>query len=158
MVIILLCCSKLLWFLPSMEHKRIKHVRKKIWNLFGKQIKSQWLQKKKKYVIICHIHNYAEYNQQWNLCFAFNASKWHTHLEQSTLRRPGSSWGFDALLKGLTLVVDNSCQSRDSNPQPRVTIPTLYPLGHDCPRRLMNYFYDTIFVTLELAIPHSLII
>ncbi len=48
--------------------------------------------------------------------------------EQPTLRRPGSSWGFGALLKGLTSVVDNSCRSRDSNPQPRVTSPTLYPL------------------------------
>ncbi len=41
---------------------------------------------------------------------------------------PGSSWGFGALLKGLTSVVDNSCWSRGSNPQPRVTSPTLYPL------------------------------
>ncbi len=32
------------------------------------------------------------------------------------------------------LVVDNSSQSRDSNPQPRVTSPTLYPLGHDTPK------------------------
>ncbi len=39
---------------------------------------------------------------------AFNPSKW-------------SSWGFSALLKGLTSVVDTSCQSRDSNPQPWVT-------------------------------------
>ncbi len=46
---------------------------------------------------------------------------------------PGSSWGFGALLMGLTSVVDNSCQSRDSNPQPRVTSPTLYLLGHNCP-------------------------
>ncbi len=45
----------------------------------------------------------------------------------------GAVWGFGALLKGLTSVVDNSCQSRDSNPQPRVTSPTLYPLGHGCP-------------------------
>ncbi len=41
--------------------------------------------------------------------------------------------GFGALLKGLTSVVDNSCRSWDSNPQPRVTSPMLYPLGHDCP-------------------------
>ncbi len=47
---------------------------------------------------------------------------------QPMLRRPGSSWGFGALLKGLTSVVDNSCQSQDLNPQPRVTNPTLYPL------------------------------
>ncbi len=52
---------------------------------------------------------------------------------QPTLRRPESSRGFGALLKGLTSVMDSSCQSRDSNPQPRVTSPTLYPLGHDCP-------------------------
>ncbi len=32
----------------------------------------------------------------------------------------------------LVSVVDNSCQSRDSNPQPRVTSLMLYPLGHDC--------------------------
>jgi len=35
---------------------------------------------------------------------------------------------FGALLKGLTSVEDISCRSRDSNPQPRVTSPTLYPL------------------------------
>ncbi len=74
---------------------------------------------------------------------AFNPSKCthtvvntHTHTPcthtwssgQPTLRRPGRSWGFGVLLKGLTSVVNNSCRSRDSNPQPRVTSPTLYPL------------------------------
>ncbi len=68
---------------------------------------------------ICHIHNYTEYNEQWNVFSAFNPSKWSSG--QPTLRRPGSSWGFGALLKGLTSVVDTSCQSRDSNPQPWVT-------------------------------------
>ncbi len=44
---------------------------------------------------ICHIHNYTEYNQQWNVFSAFNPSKYthtpgavdthtHTHLEQWT--------------------------------------------------------------------------
>ncbi len=64
------------------------------------------------------------------MCSAFNPSKC-THTWSSghpMLWRTGSSWGFGALLKGLTSVVDNSCRSRDSNPQPRVTIPTLYPL------------------------------
>ncbi len=51
----------------------------------------------------------------------------------ATLRCPVSSWGFGALLKGLTSVMDNSCRSRDSNPQPQVTSSMLYPLGHDCP-------------------------
>ncbi len=30
---------------------------------------------------------------------------------------------------------DNSCRSQHSNPQPRVTSSTLYPLGHNCPKR-----------------------
>ncbi len=35
--------------------------------------------KKKKYFFICHIRNYTEYNQQWNVFSAFNPSKWaHT--------------------------------------------------------------------------------
>ncbi len=60
----------------------------------------------------------------------FNPSKCtHTWSSgQPTLRRPGSSWGFGALLKGLTSVVDNSCWSRDSNPQHWVTSLTLYLL------------------------------
>ncbi len=76
------------------------------------------------------IHNYTEYNQQWNVFSAFNPSKCtHTWSSgQPTQQRPGSSWGIGALLKGLTSVVDNSCLSRDSNPQPRVTSPMLYPL------------------------------
>ncbi len=60
----------------------------------------------------------------------------HTHTlgaVEADAAAPGSSRGFGALLKGLTSVVDNSCQSRDSNPQPRVTSPTLYPLSHDRP-------------------------
>ncbi len=138
---------------------------------------------------ICNIHNYTEYNQQWNVFSAFNPSKcthtWssghtHTHLEQWThththleqwadshtpgavdththtwssghththtwssghthththtpgavdthththleqwadshtpgaVGSPGSSWGFGALLKGLSSVVDSQPQS-----------------------------------------------
>ncbi len=68
---------------------------------------------------------------------AFNLSKCtHTwNSGQPTLGRPGSSWGFGALLKALTSVVDNSCRSRDSNPQPRVTSPTLYPLATTAPKK-----------------------
>ncbi len=126
---------------------------------------------------ICHIHNYTEYNQQWNVFSAFKPSKcthleqrththtwssehthtqthleqWtHTHLEQWThthtntpgavnTHTPGAvgSRGFGALLKGLTSVVDNSCRSRDSNPQPRVTSPTLYPLEPRLPHTII---------------------
>ncbi len=70
----------------------------------------------------------------------------HTHTHtwssgQSTLRRPGGSWGFGALLKGLTSVVDNSCRSRE--PQPQITSPTLYPLGHDC-TSIITYSYTVL--------------
>ncbi len=73
---------------------------------------------------IRHIHNYTEYNQQWNVFSAFNPSK-STHTwssGQPMLRRPGSNLGFGALLKGLTSVVDDSCRSRDSNPQPGLQV------------------------------------
>ncbi len=85
------------------------------------------------------MHNYTEYNQQWNLCSAFNPSKCtHTWSSgQPTLRHPRSSWGFGALLKGLTSVVVNSCRSRDSNPQHRVTSPTL-------PYMLISYKRDVL--------------
>ncbi len=51
---------------------------------------------------IGHIHNYTEYNQQWNVFSAFNPSKYkHTWSSgQPTLRRPGSSWGFWCLAQG----------------------------------------------------------
>ncbi len=99
------------------------------------------------YFFICRIHNYTEYNQQWNVCSAFNPSKCtHTWSSgQPTLWRPGSSWGFGALLKGLTSVVDNSCQSRDSNPQPRVTCLTVYPLEPRLPHFYFIFLWWRFF-------------
>ncbi len=58
---------------------------------------------------ICHIHNYTEYNEEWNVFSAFNPSKC-THLEQ---------WAADCAAPGEQLWT--SCQRRDSNPQPWVT-------------------------------------
>ncbi len=50
---------------------------------------------------ICHMHNYTEYNEEWNVFSAFN--RW-----AADCAAPGEqSW--------------TSCQSRDSNPQPWVT-------------------------------------
>ncbi len=89
-----------------------------------------------------------------NLSSAFNPSKCtltavNTHLEQwaAILRRPGSSWGIGALLKGLTSVMvlkveralvihstDNPCRTWNRTGNLWVTSPTLYPLGHDCPQ------------------------
>ncbi len=58
---------------------------------------------------ICHIHNYTEYNEEWNVFSAFNPSKC-THLEQ---------WAGDCAVPGEQSWT--SCRSRDSNPQPWVT-------------------------------------
>ncbi len=58
---------------------------------------------------ICHIHNYTEYNEEWNVFSAFNPSKC-THLEQ---------WAADCAAPGEQSWT--SFRSRDSNPQPWVT-------------------------------------
>ncbi len=58
---------------------------------------------------ICHIHNYTEYNEEWNVFSAFNPSKC-THLEQ---------WAADCAAPREQSWT--SCRSRDSNPQPWVT-------------------------------------
>ncbi len=58
---------------------------------------------------ICHIHNYTEYNEEWNVFSAFNPSKCtHAWSSGQPTAAPGEqSW--------------TSCRSRDSNPQPWVT-------------------------------------
>ncbi len=58
---------------------------------------------------ICHIHNYTEYNEEWNVFSAFNPSKC-THLEQ---------WAADCAAPGEQSWT--SFRSRDSNPQLWVT-------------------------------------
>ncbi len=101
-----------------------------------------------------------------NSCSAFNPSKVHTHTAVNThtvnthtvnthpgqtfmLRRPGSSRGFGALLKGtsswywgwrerctFTPPTYNSCRPKTHNLW--ITSPTLQPLGHDFPRTVYN--------------------
>ncbi len=58
---------------------------------------------------ICHIHNYTEYNEEWNVFSAFNPSKC-THLEQ---------WAADCAAPGEQSWT--SCRSQDLNPQLWVT-------------------------------------
>ncbi len=74
-----------------------------------------------------------------------------------TARRSGSSWGFGALLKGLTSVVDTSCQRRDSNPQPWVTSGfksnalSIRPrLPHDCDPNVFSSSYLPAIVICRL--------
>ncbi len=74
------------------------------------------------------------------------------------LQRPGSSWGFGALLKDTSVVVlkedtpptNNPCRTWDSNPQPSGydrKVPTRYPLGHDSP--LINP-YHTVYLQIYI--------
>ncbi len=74
---------------------------------------------------ICHIHNYTEYNEEWNVFSAFNPSKCtHTWSSgQPTLRRPGSSHGLPARAGIGTHNLE----------LPQVSSPTLYPLGQRLP-------------------------
>ncbi len=52
----------------------------------------------------CHIHNYTEYNQQWNLCSAFNPSKCtHTRSSGQPMLRPGEQLGVQCLAQGSRL-------------------------------------------------------
>ncbi len=68
-----------------------------------------------------HTHTHLEqwahtHTHTWSSGNTHTHTHTHTHTwssGQSTLRRPGGSWGFSALLKGLTSVVDNSCRSRE---------------------------------------------
>ncbi len=50
---------------------------------------------------ICHIHNYTEYNQQWNVFSAFNPSKC-THMEQwaADTAAPGEQFAVRCLARG----------------------------------------------------------
>ncbi len=68
-----------------------------------------------------HTHTHTHLEQWAHIhTHTWSSGNTHTHTHthtwssgQSTLRRPGGSWGFSALLKGLTSVVDISCRSRE---------------------------------------------
>ncbi len=94
----------------------------------------------------------------WNLCSAFNPSKCtHTvvniHLEQwaANAAAPGDQLGVRCLAQGshLSRGIEGGESAGYSLPPPtipagpetrthdlRVTSPTLYPLGHDCPKSM----------------------
>ncbi len=97
---------------------------------------------------ICALHltHPCTHTQQWVVNkHTLTHTPW-THTQSSgqpfMLRRPGSSWGFGALLKGLTSVVVLKVERALDihSPDLWVTSPTLYPLGHDCPKKLCFCF------------------
>ncbi len=67
---------------------------------------------------------------------AFNPSKWSSG--QPTLRRPGSSRGFGALLKGLTSVVDTAL------PEPGFEPTTLGYLGFQVQRKIQQLLFTPV--------------
>ncbi len=65
-------------------------------------------------ICICHIHNYTEYNQQWNVFSAFNPSECtHTHFVQ---------WAADAAAPGEQLGVRCIAQTHNLGLQVRRSI------------------------------------
>ncbi len=84
---------------------------------------------------ICHIHNYTEYNEEWNVFSAFNPSKWSSR--QPTLRRGavgGSVPCSRVSPQSWTLPARAGIRTTNLG-LPQVSSTTLYPLGHDCPIR-----------------------
>ncbi len=65
------------------------------------------------------------------------------HLTHPSAHTHGAvgSWGIGVLLKGLTSVVDNYFQSRDSNPQPRVTSRTTISIRATIQSIRLNYIF-----------------
>ncbi len=107
-----------------------------------------------------------------NLCSAFNPSKCthtagNTHCGQPMLRHPGSSWGLGALLKvERALVIHSPPQTIPAGPETqtcdlRVTNPTLYPLGHNCPQKLFgktvnsSHVYNDTWTFVSIGIESS---
>ncbi len=86
---------------------------------------------------ICHIHNYTEYNEEWNVFSAFNPSKWNSG--QPTVRRPGSSSVPCSRVSPQSWTLPAGARIRTHNlGLLRVSSPTLYPLGHYCPQTTMR--------------------
>ncbi len=84
---------------------------------------------------ICHIHNYTEYNEECNVFSAFNplgaVGSRHCGARGAVVgsvpcpRVSPQLW---------TLVARAGIRTHNLG-LPQVSSPTLYPLGHDCPRR-----------------------
>ncbi len=90
-----------------------------------------WQQKKTNFVFVTYtIIQSITSNEMYSLHL--------THPSAHTLEAVGSQrCGARGAVGGsvpCSRVSPQSWRSRDSNPQPRITSPTLYPLGHGCPR------------------------
>ncbi len=97
---------------------------------------------------ICHIHNYTEYNQQWNVFSAFNPSKC-THTWSSGSRHCGARGAVRGSVpcsrvspQSWTLPARAGIRIHNLG-LPRVSSPTLYPLGHDCPNEILGQIYTS---------------
>ncbi len=72
---------------------------------------------------ICHIHNYTEYNEEWNVFSAFNPSKC-THLEQwaADCAAPGDCRLRYGQLKALPLAAQHRRERGDTAPGVRPSV------------------------------------
>ncbi len=127
--ILIVCCLKInmtffffiIWGLKTQLFYHCHFMQMFIWNL--EELLLFFF--KARMSFICHIHNYTEYNEEWNVFSAFNPSKCtHTWSSgQPTVQRPGSSRG---------LPVGAGIRTHNLG-LPRVSSPTLYPLGQRLP-------------------------
>ncbi len=92
-----------------------------------------------------HIHNYTEYNEQWNVFSAFNPSKLEQWVASETLAQ-GSH---------LTLPAGAGIRTHNLG-LPRVSSPTFYPLGHNCPLMPLTILIRLWFsrLVVHLFLPH----
>ncbi len=103
------------------------------------------------YFYLSHTQLYREYitsSEMYSLHLTH--PKWtHTRSSgQPCLQRPGSSWGFGALLKDTSVVVlkEDTPPTIPAGPEIRthnlpLTSPTRLSLGHDCPLYRYVYIY-----------------
>ncbi len=78
---------------------------------------ASWIFKRRRKEVMWHTAKYGDTHSEFVLCIypiqSAHTQQWtHTHREHTwssgqpfMLRRPGSSWGFDVLLKGTSVVV-----------------------------------------------------
>ncbi len=90
---------------------------------------------------ICHIHNYTEYNEEWNVFSAFNPSKWSSG--QPTLQRPGEQLGVRCLAQGSHLSHGHFL------PEPGFEPTTLGYLGFQV-QCSIHYATTAIFAVIEI--------
>ncbi len=130
------------WFVVH-DHVNIHILRSLLWDLCNND--------QAQMSFICHIHNYTEYNQQWNVFSAFNPSKCAHTLGPVGSRRCGARGAVEGTVpcsrvSPQSWTIPAGAEIR--NPQPRVTSPTLYPLEPRLPPPPHTHIHTSVWKCL----------